>query len=83
MSDLVTWANGDGTFSYVPESQIPAMMQQDATATASPSQLEGLELIDILFLGIMIILTIAFWKEPLGYFFLGFLVAKVLIDLVM
>ena len=30
MSELVMWANGDNTFSYIPESQVPAMMQQSS-----------------------------------------------------
>jgi hypothetical protein len=80
MSDLVTWANGDGTFSYVPESQIPAMMQQTTQTTQpSASVMQSFELADILFIGAVIILIVATWKEPIGYFALGMLIAWVLL----
>lgn len=80
MSELVTWANGDGTFSYIPESQVPSMMSQ--TSTSSNSLFQGIELIDVLFLGALIIITIATWKEPIGYFTLGLLVAWILLGMV-
>ena len=82
MSELVMWANGDNTFSYIPESQVPAMMQQSSTQNTQPTSItqsmQGLELADLLFLGALVIITVAMWKEPIGYFTLGLLVAWVL-----
>lgn len=82
MSDLVTWANGDGTFSYIPESQIPAMMQSNQIPTSPPKSTQTFELIDLMFLGALVILSIAAWKEPIGYFALGMLIAWLLIGVI-
>ena len=79
MSDLVTWANGDGTFSYIPESQIPAMMQSNQIPTSPPKSTQTLELIDLMFLGALVILAIIAWKEPMGQFAFGMLIMWLLI----
>ena len=79
MSDLITWANGDGTFSYIPESQIPAMMQSNQIPTSPPKSIRTFELIDLMFLGALVIFAIIAWKEPIGYFALGMLIAWLLI----
>ena len=78
MSDLVLWSNGDGTFTYIPESQIPSMTQSTQPTTTA-SFFESFELIDLLFLGALVILSIAAWKEPIGYFALGLLIGWLLL----
>ena len=79
MSDLVTWANGDGTFSYIPESQIPAMMQSNQIPTSPPKSTQTFDLFDIMFLGALVILAIIAWKEPMGQFAFGMLIMWLLI----
>ena len=79
MSELITWANGDGTFSYIPESQISAMMQNNQIPTSPPKSAQTFELIDLMFLGVLAIIAIAAWKEPISYFALGMLIAWLLI----
>ena len=76
---MVTWANGDGTFSYIPESQIPAMMQSNQIPTSPPKSTQTLELIDLMFLGALVILAIIAWKEPMGQFAFGMLIMWLLI----
>lgn len=82
MSDLVTWANGDGTFSYIPESQIPAMIQGNQTTIPSPKPTQTLELMDLMFLGALVILAVVAWKEPIGYFALGMIIAWLLLGVI-
>ena len=76
---MITWANGDGTFSYIPESQISTMMQNNQIPTSPPKSIQTFELIDLMFLGALAIIAIAAWKEPIGYFALGMLIAWLLI----